>query len=128
MRERITYKKIHEFATKYHALYLDTHTTDREVEEYFSEQCVAFGFEMDCGEGFIRKYSETAFYQYKEFEKIAASINGVMLLGTAIFSRWRYVTHWSCSSLLDPDNRRWFVRAFQRLAQLTENVKSQSQK
>ena len=112
---------IHDFAVKYHSLYVNPQTTEREVEDGFADQCFSFGFEMDCGNKFVDIFSSDAFYKNEELDKVIDSINDVALLGSAIFSHWRYVTHWSdSSSLLDEEHRPWFITAFGRLAVITE--------
>lgn len=116
-------KKLHNFAVKYYRLYVDAQTTELDVEEGFSEQCFALGFEMDCGERFVEVFSEAAFNSSEELNKIIDDINDVYLLGSAIFSQWRYVTHWSyCSHLLDDGIRPWFIAAFGRLSAITEET------
>ena len=107
--------KRQEFARKYYTLYSDPKSCDRDVDTRFAEECDAIGFEMDCGKLFIEKYSEVAFYQTSEILKIIDQISDPDLLGSAIFSRWRYITHWTRDSLLDKENRPWFVTAFGRL-------------
>lgn len=116
-----TNKEIHDFAVKYHSLYVNPQTTEREVEEGFADECFSFGFEMDCGNKFIETFSSDAFYKNNELDKVIDSIDDVALLGSAIFSHWRYVTHWAdYSSTLDEEHRPWFITAFGRLAVITE--------
>lgn len=107
--------KRQEFARKYHALFSDPKSCDRDVDTRFAEECGALGFEMDCGKLFIEKYSEEAFYQSGELRKVIDQISDPDLLGSAIISRWRYIIHWTRDSLLDDENRLWFVTAFGRL-------------
>ncbi len=76
-------------------------------------------FEMDCGQAFKAAFPNTnAFYDYKAFEKIIDQVDDINLLGSAIFSKWRYITHWGETSLLRPELRMWFIVAFSRLAVL----------
>lgn len=114
-------EEIHDFAVRYHNLYANPQTKECEVEEGFADQCFAFGFEMDFGQKFIEAFSEDAFYENKELEKVIDDIDDMMLLGSAVFSHWRYVTHWAYNSfLLDDEHRPWFITAFGRLAVITE--------
>lgn len=114
-------REIHEFAVKYYSLYVHPQTIEREVEEGFGDKCFALGFEMDCGNRFIDSFSVDAFYKYEALDKIIKDIDDVQLLGSAIFSHWRYVTHWAGdSNLLDEEHRVWFITAFRRLAVITE--------
>jgi len=114
--------EIHDFAVKYHSLYVNPQTTNFDVKDGFAEQCLAFGFEMDCGNRFIATFSSGAFYENKELNKVIDDIDDVQLLGSAILSHWRYVTHWSCSDLLGEKHRPWFITAFGRLAVITEET------
>lgn len=106
---------IHEFADYYFSLYSDPQTQERQVDEDFAERCFALGFEMDCGKSFCEKYAQ-AFNDYHELDKIIEEINDPKFLGSAIFSQWRYITHWSYgASLLEDEYRKWFIIAFKRL-------------
>ena len=113
-------KGIHDFAVKYYWLYKNPQTTEIEVEEGFAEQCFDFGFEMDCGNRFIEAYSTEALVSNEALASIINGVNDIDLLASAIFSHWRYVTHWEDhSSLLDDEHRKWFITAFERLAAIT---------
>ena len=48
-------------------------------------------------------------------------VTDIFLLGSAIYSQWRYFNHWAYSGedILEPQNRAWFISAFSRLAQLS---------
>lgn len=114
-------KAIHDFAIKYHSLYVNPQTTEHEVEEGFADLCFAFGFEVDCGNRFIEAFSSDAFYKTEALDKVIDYIDDINLLGSAIFSHWRYVTHWAdFSSLLDEEHRPWFITALGRLAVISE--------
>ena len=114
-------KKIHDFAVKYYKLYKNQNTIEREVEIGFAEHCFELGFIMDSGKKFIDTYTEEAFNTKTGLNKVIKDINDVNLLGSAVFSRWRYVTHWAgCASLLDDEYREWFIAAFDRLAAITQ--------
>lgn len=111
------YLRIRDFAENYQKLYANPNTTEDDVSDNFPEQCFAFGFEMDCGKSFMDSFQNALFYNPDALAEVIEDICDTMLLGGAIFSRWRYVTHWEdFSSLLDDYNRRWFVTAFKRLA------------
>ena len=111
--------RIHDFADHYFNLYRDPRTTNKQVCDGFAEKCFALGFEMDCGNAVGERYPK-AFNDYTELEKIIEEIDDPQFLGTAIFSQWRYITHWSyCSHPLDPEFRPWFISAFGRLMTIT---------
>ena len=116
-------QEVHEFAVKYYSLFVNPQTAERDVEEGFSAQCFALGFEMDCGKRFIEVFSSDAFYNHEALDIIIEDIDDYQLLGSAIFSHWRYVTHWADgSNLLDEEHRFWFITAFGRLAVITEDA------
>ena len=112
-------RKLHQFAEDYYRLYRDPDTTDRDVEMGFSEKCFDLGLEMDCGHAFIDHYSDDAFYDLKIFIRVVDEIDDAALLGSAIFSKWRFITHWAESSLLDDNYRKWFIIALRRLCEIT---------
>ena len=111
--------EIHSFACKYYELYKKPQTKEIEVDLGFAECCFALGFEMDSGTRFIENYSLDAFSKSEKLAKIIIDINDANLLGSAIFSKWRDLTHWTCSSLVNDENRKWFILAFARLATIT---------
>ena len=119
-------ENVYLYAIEYLKLYKASETIEREVEICFGEKNRLLGFRMDAGNSFIEKYSEEAFYHSEDFMKIVDSIDDIALLGAAILSRWRYITHWTQSSLLEKENREWFILAFDRLAEISANVKSRT--
>ena len=116
-------KVIHEFAVEWFSKFRDAKTTRHELAEdsAFSDACFSFDFKMDCGEAFIATYSQNEFHDYRELDKIIDSINDISLLGSAIFSKWRYFNHMAYSSekITEADNRAWFITALSRLERLT---------
>lgn len=117
-------EKIHDFANHYFDIFRDPKATNNQVEEGFAEKCFALGFEMDSGNSFCARYPK-AFNDYSEFDKIIEEIDDPQFLGTAIFSQWRYITHWSyCCHPLDEQYRPWFLIAFGRLAAITSENNS----
>lgn len=112
-------EQIHAFANHYFDIFRDSKAANFQVEEGFAEKCFALGFEMDSGNSFCEKYPK-AFNDYSELDKIIEEIDDPQFLGTAIFSQWRYITHWSyCSHPLDEQYRPWFITAFGRLVTIT---------
>ena len=113
--------QVHEFAFKWHEKfntksinYIDL------VDHYMADDCETLGFEMDCGHAFSEKYG-TAAYDTEALQRIIGQITDISLLGSAIYSRWRYFNHWaySGSEILEPENRAWFTIALCRLDELT---------
>lgn len=108
--------KVNQFAMKWLEKYQSEKTMEFEVEEGFGEECFSLGFKMDCGNAFETTFPNTnAFNSYEELEKIIEQIEDIDLFCSAIFSKWRYVTHWAEADLLESKNRRWFIIAFSRL-------------
>ncbi len=111
------------FAVKWFDKFRDIKTVLHEVEDpAFADECFSLGFKMDGGKAFEAAYPTTkAFSDYRELDKIIDSIDDTHLLGSAIFSRWRYVTHRSgCGEdILSLENRLWFITALGRLERLS---------
>lgn len=111
--------EIYNFAKYYFNIFRSSKATNFQVEEGFAEKCFSLGFEMDCGKSFIERYPD-AFRNAEELDKIIDDVNDAKLLGTAIFSQWRNLTHWSLGSHpLDNEFRPWFISAFGRLMTIT---------
>lgn len=86
----------------------------------FGARCKDLGFKMDCGEKFVAQYAHpgcSPFSNAKDLQKVIAEVDDLKVLGAAIFSQWRYLTHWNtCGDALDV--KLWFVTALKRLAEL----------
>ena len=116
-------KQIHDFAVKWCDKFRDRNINYIELaDRYMADDCAALGFEMDCGHAFESVYGN-AIYKCNELKKVIDDIIDISLLGSAIYSRWRYFNHWSYSGaeILEPENREWFIIAFSRLALLSED-------
>lgn len=114
-------KQIYEFAVKWCDKFRDQKTNYIElVDHYLADDCEALGFEMDCGHAFSEKYGDAA-SDNEALDKIIDDVDDIPLLGSAIYSRWRYFNHWAYSGaeVLEPKNRAWFILALSRLALLT---------
>lgn len=114
--------KIYEFAMKWLGKYEDMGIDEDELLDCFADECFGLGFKMDCGDSLEAAYpGMNVLNDYKEFVGISDQINDMSLLSSAIFSKWRGVTHWSYNeSLISDENRAWFIAAFSRLSQLME--------
>ena len=112
---------IHSFAIRYLEMFNDPQVNYLELESHLGEECQRLGFDMDAGESFIKQYSKEAFYNADVLEQIIDKVDSVKLLGNGVFSRWRYITHWAgvSASLLSEENKKWFLIALSRLAELT---------
>lgn len=115
------FEQINNFASKWIEKFSDKRINYLElIECEFGDECVAVGFKMDCGCAFTEKYGE-AISNYNELYKMIEDVTDVYLLGSAIFSKWRYFNHWAYSGaeILEPQNRNWFLIALDRLRVLS---------
>ena len=56
--------------------------------------------------------------RFKSFELDIDRIDDPLILGSAIFSQWRYYTHWANCGM-DQETVRWFEVAARRLEEIT---------
>ncbi len=115
-------KKIHDFAVKWSDKFCNPNINYIEVvDRYMADDCAALGFEMDCGQAFSAKYGQAA-NNHEALDRIIDEVTDISLLGSAIYSRWRYFNHWAYSGaeILESGNREWFITALRRMAVLSE--------
>jgi len=113
-------KAIHDFAIYWLEKYQNPNTTGQEVEKDFGDQCRSLGFEMDGGRAMNEAYPNV--YPLSDPDALQSIINeitDISMLGSAIYSNWRFATHWAETSLLEPEYRTWFICALSRLADLS---------
>lgn len=111
-------EQIKDFAVKWVDKFRDPNINYLELVDHFiSDDCAALGFKMDCGNAFSEKYGE-AVNDYEELLKIIDDVGDIDLLGSAIYSQWRYFNHWAYSGaeIVEFKNRSWFILALSRLA------------
>ena len=114
-------KQIHDFAVKWYDKFRDQNINYIElVDHWMSDDCAALGFEMDCGHAFSERYGQAA-NNHEALDRIIDDVTDIPLLGSAIYSQWRYFNHWAYdgTAILEPQNRAWFILALSRLALLT---------
>ncbi len=114
-------RQIHDFAVKWCDNFRDQNINYIElVDHYMADDCDALGFEMDCGHAFSEKYGNAA-NNYEALDRIIDDVTDIPLLGSAIYSQWRYFNHWAYTGaeILEPENRAWFILALSRLALLS---------
>lgn len=114
-------KQIHDFAVKWCDKFRDQNINYIElVDHYMADDCAALGFEMDCGHAFSEKYGNAA-NNHEALDRIIDDVTDIPLLGSAIYSQWRYFNHWAYTGaeILEPENRAWFILALSRLALLS---------
>lgn len=115
-------KKIHDFAVKWCGKFKNSNINYIElVEHYLADECNSLGFKMDCGHAFAEKFGP-AVNDCNTLERIIDEVDDIPLLGSAIYSQWRYFNHWAYSGaeILEPQNRKWFILALNRLALLSD--------
>ena len=114
-------KQVYDFAVKWCDKFCDQKINYRElIDHHMADDCNALGFKMDCGNAFIERYGK-AFDDYEELKKVIDEVNDIELLGSAIYSQWRYFNHWAYTGeeILEFQNRSWFILALSRLAVLS---------
>ncbi len=114
-------KQIYDFAIKWCDKFREQKINYIElVDHYMADDCEALGFEMDCGNAFEQLYGK-AVHDYEELDKVIDNVTDIFLLGSAIYSRWRYFNHWAYTGeeILEFKNRAWFILALGRLSMLT---------
>ena len=115
------YKEIHAFARKYKRLYTNLKTATEELLEDFRTACVTLGFDQEEHAHFIELYGEPAYRDARAFNENHDSIDDVMVLGSAVYTRWKetVMSSYYVDELLKKENREWFIAAFTRLSELT---------
>ena len=114
-------KQIHDFAVKWCDKFRDQNINYIElVDHWMADDCDALGFDMDCGHAFSERYG-VAEHNHEALDKIIDDVTDIPLLGSAIYSRWRYFNHWAydATEILEYKNRAWFILALSRLALLS---------
>lgn len=86
----------------------------------FGDGCIKLGFQMDTGNEFNRRYPSCFNSNSTELEKVTTSIEDVDLLGSAVFSKWRYMTHWAYMFTIDENDRNWFRLILKQMMELTK--------
>lgn len=117
----ITSFAVKDFADKWLKIFTDVPPdADRLFEEEFGADCEKLEFVMDLGRSFDRAYSKGEPLNTPEaLAEVIDEVNNVELLGSAIFSNWRVVTHWlAYESGFSERNKAWFLMALTRLNEL----------
>ncbi len=96
----------------------------------FADDCLKLGFKMDSGSSFKDAFPDENLTSAEVLSSLADRITDTHFLGTAIFSFWRYRTHW-CDvpgGGLNEEAHQWFKIAFARLRALVETGSSPQRK
>ncbi len=123
MVKRVTNQnRIQEFALKWLKIFKKPYVSIDEIQATtFGEECLNLEFKLDKGHGFSNAYSNQALKDWESLENIITEVTDIPLLGSAIFSQWRYWTYWAYdpNEILLSENIRWFIVALSRLAVLS---------
>ena len=116
----VRYVATKEFVDKWLKIFTEVpRNADFLFEEEMGNECFSLGFEMDCGHGFDEAYSKgSPLNRVDSLAAVIDEVDDVMLLGSAIFSQWRGITHWSYESGFTEDNKAWFLMALNKLKEL----------
>ncbi len=111
--------KIYAFASKWLDLYKSDDTPNWKLESSeFAEECRSLGFEMDSGKAFEDAY-RCVTVSNEVMRNVCRMVTDIDLLGSGIFSQWRYWTHWGQRDLTEPDIREWFCYGLSRMVALS---------
>ena len=114
-------KDVYDFALKWYEKFSTANVDFVELVDHFmADDCKALGFKMDCGHSFSELYGKAAF-DSQELNAVINQINDISLLGSALYSQWRYFNHWAygAESILEDKNREWFLLILNRLMKLS---------
>lgn len=113
-------RSIYDFTLKWLVKFGNLNIDSSELlDHYMADDCAALGFMMDCGNAFKEVYGR-AVYDQIELTRIIDDVTDIALLGSAIYSRWRYFNHntYDSEAIFEPENRAWFILALDRLSVL----------
>ena len=80
------------------------------------EEMLTIGLEMDCGNSYHETYGMNP-GDVRALQLRYDQVDDPLVLGNAIFSEWRYYTHWANEGM-DDAAVNWFVLAAKRLVEL----------
>ena len=83
----------------------------------FPDECWSLGFEMDCGASFNAAYGEEAWNTQGGLSSVIDKADDIKILGSALFSQWRYFNHWSYGPATEKD-KEWFLTILRRMQEL----------
>ena len=114
-------KAVFLFADRWIRFFQSEDKSEHEFSERFGEECIAQHFQMDCAHEFERRYPGCFKINHNKLKETIVSIVDVDLLGSAVFSQWRYLTHWSMGHSLDKDTCNWFITILSQMRELCKN-------
>jgi hypothetical protein len=123
--EHLKKRRITNFANKYISFFENEYV--RYGESYyhffdnnvFPNECWGFGFEMDCGRSFTNAHGRSSWEDPKGLKENIDKINDISIIGSGLFSKWRYFNHWAYEHANEKDIE-WFLTLFRRMKELIE--------
>lgn len=83
----------------------ESYENEKKVNDALVSLCEEGKWEMDCEHAF----SQLTF-DGTSLEEDLPGVNDIGLLGSGVYSHWRYITHWGFNErLLDEKSREWFL-------------------
>ena len=122
----VSYEKINLWAQKWRKNFLTQNINQEKESGLFNKECFSLGFELTQIDNYTCKHSDASLKDPKQLKTIISKIQDVHLLGSIIFSKWRYITHWTSDSVLEPHHRDWFIIALSQLIKLTEKSEAKN--
>ena len=83
----------------------------------FPDECWSLGFDMDCGESFTKTYGREAWRADIGVSSIIDNMDNIEVLGSGLFSKWRYFNHWAYEHATEND-KHWFLMILKRIKEL----------
>lgn len=118
-------KAIYLFTEKWIKILSSDHPQELNFESQFGDECAELGFQMDGGTEFNKQYPMCFDIHDHNLHEHINEIQDIDLIGSALFSQWRYLTHWAGMYTLDQDTCDWCLIALKRLKELTRKRKNQ---
>ena len=119
--------KIHGFAEKWYAIFEAWDGRSTLFDDLkFADEARACGFDMDCGNTFAGAFPGYT-YGLDSIRRILRENKDIdpMMIGTEIFSQWRYFNHWAMSGATEED-RQWFLEMLGYLKEKTDKPLDES--
>ena len=113
-------KAIHLFTKKWISKIGSPDLSFNEFEDYFGNECTSLGFQIDCGQQFEKMYPHAFDPNSEDLDSIVQSVTDIDLLGSAVFSQYRYLTHWAFYPDWNDQYRRWFIALLDQMRWLTK--------
>ena len=84
---------------------------------FLGRELADLGFKMDSGGAIAEAFPGTNTQSLDGLKSVIDEVE-IIPLGNAIYSMWRYFSHWETGEM-DENNYQWFIMAFTRLSELS---------